>query len=450
MPNKKSRDAHDEAIKHRVHEDAPHAEEGGEETWLISYADMMTLLCGFFIMMFSMAKINTPDFERVRESISKEMGAEFHDPKQEFGKFLTNILQEAGVEKDAVVISDPYGVHVTFNSTLLYDPVSSELRPQSKALLAKLIPVIERQQIKDKKFYRIAIEGHTDSKPLVGGLYSSNWELSAARAVKVMRMFLDAGFQSRQVTPIGYADTYLSAPARTATGAWDEEILAKNRRVVIRILDPKNDGIPTPDQIDVPDPKTRAPAATPGTGAPAAAAQPVAPPAPGYSLGDLKDQPPGALKPPVPLLAQPPAQLPTPTALAPSAENSMPRPLPLQQPPMAPQQGFQNYTQPVYPTQAQQQQPVIIQFVQPTQQPTQQPGQQLGQQQPLQQPQIVEVAPPSQAVQPQQQPLVNTQPPPVTAPTTVKEPSRVPANTRSIDQLEKELENGSPEEKPAD
>src|SRR5687767_5655216 len=95
----------------------PHAAEEGEG-WLVSYADMMTLLCGFFIMMFSMAKMDEPQYERIKEALAKQFGGEYVQPTQELSKTITQVLEEAGLETETTVKTDPGGVSIAFKSTL--------------------------------------------------------------------------------------------------------------------------------------------------------------------------------------------------------------------------------------------------------------------------------------------------------------------------------------------
>jgi chemotaxis protein MotB len=237
--------------------DAPKPEANHDESnWLVSYADMMTLLCGFFILLFSMAKMDEPKYEKVKEAVSKQFGGEYHAPTQELAKFVTQVIQEAGLEKEATLKTGPTGLSVAFQSTLFFDTLSAEIRPQGKAVLEKLIANLATEQSKTHKNYQIVVEGHTDSRPILAGVYPSNWELSSARASRVVRMFLDHAFSPDKLTAIGYGDTRPEVPHRTALGAYDEKALLKNRRVVLRILEPQVDSIPFPEKVE------RVPAAT--------------------------------------------------------------------------------------------------------------------------------------------------------------------------------------------
>lgn len=219
-----------------------------ESNWLVSYADMMTLLCGFFIMLFSMAKLDDPSFEKVKQEVSKTFGGAYISPNQDIVDFVTQVLDQTGLTKETVMKSDPYGISLVFHSTLFFDTLGTDVKSEGRGILEKLIDAIRKQQKKNGKEYRIVVEGHTDSRPILGGVYPSNWELSGARASAVVRMFLDKGFDPAKCTAIGYADTHPTVPERSPAGVWDDQALAKNRRVVLRILDPRVLMIPAPDR----------------------------------------------------------------------------------------------------------------------------------------------------------------------------------------------------------
>ncbi len=210
-----------------------------ESNWLISYADMMTLLCGFFIMLFSMAKLDEAQYESVKEAVAKHFGGDYKSPSADLAKFVTQILNETGIEGVASLKSDAAGVSIIFKSTVFFDTLSSELTFEGRRILEKLIDGISGRQKAELRDYRIVVEGHTDSRPILSGIYPSNWELSGARASRVVRSFLEKGFAPKMLTPIGFADTRPENPSRTPAGEWDEAALTKNRRVIIRVLDPR-------------------------------------------------------------------------------------------------------------------------------------------------------------------------------------------------------------------
>ena len=215
-----------------------------ESNWLVSYADMMTLLCAFFVMMFSMAKLNVPEYDKIRKQLSEQFGGEYVDPTKDLARFATQMINDLGIEKEASVIQDRSGVAIVFESTLFFETLSAHILEPGVKILEKLTTAILDRQTLEKKSYKIVIEGHTDSRPVVGGAYPTNWELSSARASRVVRLFLDKGFLPSHLLAIGYGETRLQAPDRLPSGEWNAEALAKNRRVVVRILEPEVDTVP--------------------------------------------------------------------------------------------------------------------------------------------------------------------------------------------------------------
>jgi chemotaxis protein MotB len=249
-----------------------------ESNWLVSYADMMTLLCGFFVMLFSFANLDQTRYEKVKEEVSKQFNGTYISPNAEVKGFVTDALASAGVAKNVVVKSDATGVSVIFESVMFFDTLSADVKPEGALILSKLIDKLKEQQTKSGKRYRIVIEGHTDNRPITGGTFPSNWELSAARASGVVRMFLARGFDPDRLVAIGYADTRPRVPPRLPNGMPDEQALGKNRRVVLRILDPGLEMIPLPD-IEKATPLTAAQAEKPIVEPAAAAAVNSSPPA---------------------------------------------------------------------------------------------------------------------------------------------------------------------------
>lgn len=219
-------------------------EEHSDGNWIISYADMMTLLCIFFIMLFSMSKVNTPEFESMKKQVSEHFGSKYESPTEDLGKYVNNVITEAGVAKDVTMTSDGLSVSVAFKSTMFFDTLSAEISPAGKEIVEKIATQLYDYQVKHDKKYKIVVEGHTDSQPVVGGTFPSNWELSSARATRVVRLFLDKKFEAPNMLAIGYADTQPIADGRNADGTWNNENLAKNRRVILRVLMPEVDNIP--------------------------------------------------------------------------------------------------------------------------------------------------------------------------------------------------------------
>jgi len=111
---------HYEDRPHLRSEGEGHLPENDESNWLVSYADMMTLLCGFFIMLFSLSKIDEPKFEKVKAALAEHFGGEYKSPNQELSKWVTQILQDTPLKGEADVEESEGGVAIIFKSQVFF------------------------------------------------------------------------------------------------------------------------------------------------------------------------------------------------------------------------------------------------------------------------------------------------------------------------------------------
>lgn len=230
---------HDELDEHddhsSAHMDFGHGgakHEEGEGPWLVSYADLMTLLMGFFALMLSFSTIDEKKFDAMREETTEFFGGEYVKPFEELKNAIEKVIKEKGLSEQVKIEVSSEGVGLTFQGTIFFDTGAVNLRPEAVSLLEELIPVIKT---KAPDFF-ILVEGHTDDVPISTGLLASNWELSAVRASTVVRIFEDAQFDRKKLIPVGWSDTKPVAPNRDETLVAIAVNQAKNRRVVIRIL----------------------------------------------------------------------------------------------------------------------------------------------------------------------------------------------------------------------
>ncbi len=211
-----------------------HAEhDEGEGNWLVSYADMMTLLVGFFVVLQSFSKVDTETFENLKKETTKLFGGEYIKPFEDLSKNLKKVTEQMQMTDQVVLTETARGVEITFRGALFFNSGSFELKDEATNLLRKLIPVIAEKA----KGFGIIIEGHTDSTALNGaGAISSNWELSSVRACRVLRLFESEGFAATRLKALGWGDTKPILPNMDAQGQPIVENQSQNRRVVIKIL----------------------------------------------------------------------------------------------------------------------------------------------------------------------------------------------------------------------
>ena len=208
-----------------------HRGEEGEGNWLISYADMMTLLWGFFVILNAYSVPSKAMMEKIKESTSKAMGGEYKKPFSEITDELKKIFSEVNLGKDAQIETLADGVRVTLKAGTVFDSGSSVLPEKAKEILTKISVVLKNQ---DKNF-RILVEGHTDDVPMKNSLIASNWELSSNRASTVVRFFEEQGVRHEALRPIGFADVEPLVDTKVLTEDELTSARSQNRRIVIRL-----------------------------------------------------------------------------------------------------------------------------------------------------------------------------------------------------------------------
>ncbi|MGE0139079.1 MAG: flagellar motor protein MotB [Ilumatobacteraceae bacterium] len=261
---------------HRHEEHEEHEEHVNHEAWVIPYADMLTLLMALFLVLFAVGRTDIEKFKKLAESFHKEFGnggsAEIisvgtgstGDTPLEGGTgVLENVevrptesqIEEAielaeesaaqvevehlgDVQEDIQAAADAQGVgdKIAFrfegrglvltilDDSVLFESGQATLQPAGIAILDLVLPAL-RDLSND-----IAIEGHTDSRPISTTRYPSNWELSTARATSVLRYLLLQGFDPNRISAAGYADTRPIADNATPEGQ------AANRRVELVVV----------------------------------------------------------------------------------------------------------------------------------------------------------------------------------------------------------------------
>jgi chemotaxis protein MotB len=262
--------------KRKKHEE--HEEHVNHERWLITYADMITLLMVLFIVLFAIGQTDLQKFKELAGGTKDALGGGRSDQKPQVvtkggngilqgGQALTSTLQglqktvlaedalstqevihktsnqskqelqqaenqiqagllSSGVSGDVHLQIDPErGLVVTIVADrVLFDEGQANLRPEGQQVLNEIAPVLGGLR------NPIEIEGHTDNLPISSATFPSNWELSTGRAGSVLRYLASKGVDEKRMKAAGYADT---RPIASNANATDRQ---KNRRVEIVVL----------------------------------------------------------------------------------------------------------------------------------------------------------------------------------------------------------------------
>lgn len=220
---------------HEDHDSVPPTiikKEEGEGPWIVSYADLMTLLMGFFAMMFSMSKPDPAKLEQAKKSAAERFGGHYEEPYQNLENALKKTLKANGLEKQVQIESGYDGVIMTFTGTTFFESGDFRVKDEATNIVSKLAATIKTEA----KGYNIRIEGHTDSAPIAHPIIASNWELSGIRAARIAQLFETQGFGKKQLTMSGWGETKPIVPNENPDGTPNLENRSKNRRVVIKVF----------------------------------------------------------------------------------------------------------------------------------------------------------------------------------------------------------------------
>ncbi|MGC8507623.1 MAG: flagellar motor protein MotD [Thiomonas sp.] len=248
-----------------------HEEHENHERWLVSYADFITLLFAFFVVMYSISSLNEGKYKVLSQTMIAaftgqpttpnpvQVGQPFNSmpsvvdlppiPKQQkpeiiqpgrggpgakevqktlegVARQIQTLLASAIRKGDVQVRMTPLGVVIDIHDTVLFASGQADLTPQAQELLNQIAGVLQGVA------YPIQVNGFTDDRPINTAQFRSNWALSSARAVSVVEMFIAQGVKPDQLVAAGYGQYHPVASNGTAKGR------AANRRVSVVIVSP--------------------------------------------------------------------------------------------------------------------------------------------------------------------------------------------------------------------
>ncbi|KAA0258419.1 flagellar motor protein MotB [Deferribacter autotrophicus] len=221
----------------------------GAPEWMVTFSDMTTLLLTFFVLLLSMASLDQRKIKEALGSLQGALGVLEAGRKSEIGKEeilsrmdfvqqikkteqqmlagLRNYVEQANLSSQISVVKTDKGISVRIMDSVLFEPGSADILPSAIPILEKLAAVMRDTP------YNILVEGHTDDIPIHTPKFPSNWELSTARAVAIVKFFIRKGVKPEKLSAAGYAQYHPIVPNITP------ENRAKNRRVEINFVSPE-------------------------------------------------------------------------------------------------------------------------------------------------------------------------------------------------------------------
>ena len=241
---------------------APEEEEDEEEhecpegspAWVMTFADLVTLLMVFFILLFAMGSIEEEKWRQIKSSMRDALGQEAIPEAgtregldvikekvldestihavDEVGAMVAKEVEEIASEVEEFVFknklagkvdvsSDERGAIITLSDTVMFPPGKSRMTYTGDEIIKQVFDILQQFS------YQVKIEGHTDNAPIRTERFPSNWELSASRAAEVARKLVKAGFNPTQLSIEAFAQYRPKVPNDSRQGR------ATNRRIEI-------------------------------------------------------------------------------------------------------------------------------------------------------------------------------------------------------------------------
>ncbi len=234
-------------------------EKENSERWLLTYSDLITLLMIFFVVMYAMSNVDAQKYQVISQSLNGalepsgmggsgsggtasgggiDVSQALADGKSDkvdpelvaAAEEITKLIREKNLQDKVSVSIQERGVVVGLMNTVLFDPGSAQIKPESVPTLVAI------GQIANGVHNYIRIEGNTDDVPQSSPQFPSNWELSVVRATEVLRLMIaQSGVSADKISAVGYGEYRPSVPNTSA------ENRARNRKVDVVILSDKLD-----------------------------------------------------------------------------------------------------------------------------------------------------------------------------------------------------------------
>ena len=226
------------------------------DRWMVSYADFVTLLLAFFVVMYSISSVNEGRYRKVSEALHRAFKAsEVRKPAiteanrlppalspkpsaagvpgmQAMARDIRSVLDDLMRSGQVRVTETERGIAVEIDASVLFAPGEAELGRDAARSLTAIARILARTP------NGLLVEGHTDDSPISSPVFPTNWELSAARASRVVRLFAQAGVAPERMGAVGFSE-YRGIDTNTTP-----EGRSRNRRVTVVIMPPHDPARP--------------------------------------------------------------------------------------------------------------------------------------------------------------------------------------------------------------
>lgn len=203
------------------------------DSWLMSYADMVTLLLAFFVIFVSTSVPKQDQLAAATMGMKKPFGAlTLETPFDGVYQNLQGIVAGNKLEQNVLVQKTSRGLRMEVASGQFFVPGSAQLSDGAEDTLKQIAETVKSDALHN---YAISVEAYTSNAAIPGTEFASHWELSAAQAARVVRVLMENGVPPDQLTATGFGNTRPSVPNNDAQGNAITANQDKNNRVLIKM-----------------------------------------------------------------------------------------------------------------------------------------------------------------------------------------------------------------------
>jgi chemotaxis protein MotB len=218
-----------------------HQSHDNEDRWLLTYSDLITLLLGLFVILYTISKVDAGKYAEITTALSGVFGSPRgiltgnpvavdqpgYSEREEIARDLEQALNPDGQQIPISVTQNERGVTVHIMEELLFASGNADIKQASLPALDTLAGVIKKLR------NDLRVEGHTDNVPISTAQFPSNWHLSVSRALNVAYYLIEKhGLKQDRVSVVGYSEYHPLVPNDSPASR------SRNRRVDIVILAP--------------------------------------------------------------------------------------------------------------------------------------------------------------------------------------------------------------------
>lgn len=208
-------------------------QEDNVDSWLMSYADMITLLLSFFVIFVATSKPQENELAAATKGMHERFGTlSLETPFDGVYRDMVGVVASNNQDRNIAIEKTSRGVQVELSALNFFQSDSADISTEQLPALMELAQAMKKGKLTN---CIIEIEGHTDDTPVDSPEFASNWELAAARATRIVRLLIEQGVEPEKLRATSFAQTQPVVPNEDAHGAPIPQNKEKNQRVVIRM-----------------------------------------------------------------------------------------------------------------------------------------------------------------------------------------------------------------------